>query len=53
MKKVISISLDGKFHQYLKLSEIKVVNQWMEMGYTVTCVLVKITNEEYKKVFGI
>ena len=53
MKKVIKVSFNGEFHQYIMLSEIRLVNQWLRLGKKVELNLVEISIAEYKTSFGI
>lgn len=52
MKKVLSISVNGKFHQYLLKSETRFINNLCEDFGKVTVEVVEITKAYYKSQFG-
>lgn len=52
MKQVLKISIDGKFSQYLKKSEVRFINDICKHGI-VTVELVMLTSSEYKINFGL
>lgn len=52
MKKVFEISANGKFIQYLKLSENKFLKNLCEAHHQVTIKIVEITKPKYKVFIG-
>lgn len=52
MKKVLSIKINGKFSQYLKLSEAKYIAKICEGCNDVTVKLVEISKLEYSIYFN-
>lgn len=52
MKKVLSISVNGKFKQYLMRSESKYIPQMCKAWGAITVELVEITEAHYKTHFG-
>lgn len=51
MKQVLRISINGKFSQYLKKSEVRFINDICKHGI-VTVEIVSLTNDEYKREFS-
>ena len=51
MKKAFELLINGKFSQYLKPSEVKLI-KWEE-GLSITLVPVMITFDKWKFAFGI
>lgn len=50
--KVYKLSIDGKFSQYLKLSEARLINQIFKEGRKIELTCVMISEHEYKFWFG-
>lgn len=52
MKKVLSISVNGEFKQYLMISESRFITKMIENWGSVTVTICELTKERYKIEFG-
>lgn len=53
MKQVISITVKGKFHQYLMLSEVRLLTQMSKDLGKIEIEVIEISKAAFKQAFGI